>query len=110
MKDLSKKAIELLQIIKDNNGSIWEDKAADLLYNKPIYSRDIEAATKFWQWEVNFDLVKRDRPINGVNLIFTPNIEVGYSQLTYNAAKELKNKGLINIPNKGYNTYSYELK
>lgn len=110
MQNLSNNAKILLSIIQKNNGSIWEDKAVDLLFNKPEYTREPEQATMVWQWEANCNLRTIDRPINGVNVLFTPNIEVSYLDQTYKAAKELKDANLINIPNKGWNVYAYETK
>lgn len=110
MQTLSNNAKLLLAIIKKNNGSIWEDKAADLLFNKPEYSREPTQATNFWQWEANNYLKEAERPVNGISILFKPTIQNGYFDQTYEAAKELKNANLINIPNKGWNVYAYETK
>lgn len=110
MQTLSNNAKKLLEIIKNNNGSIWEDKAVEILFNKPEYTREPTQAAKVWQWEANNHLTEHERPVNNVSVLFKPTIETGYFDQTYKAAKELKAANLINIPNKGWNVYAYETK
>lgn len=103
---LSNNAQTLLKAIKESN--LWEEKAIDVLFPAPVYSR--ETAADYWQNEANKFGYSVIRPVNGQSVEFFMNIEKSQDVITYEAVKELKAAGLIISKNAGYNTYYYQAK
>lgn len=103
---LSQNAQKLLNALKVS--SMWEDKAINVLFPAPVYSSNPKDQELYWQHDVNFYGHANTRPVNGESKTFTPT--ANYSEITYNAFKELKDNGLVYSKNNGYNNYSYHLK
>jgi len=106
MKKLTTNAALLLAEIKKS--SIWEERAIYVLFPAPVYSR--ENAANYWQHEANVYGNTTQRPVNGQNVEFAPNVSTTYADATYAAIKELKAAGLIYAKNHGFNNYSYHAK
>lgn len=103
---LTENANKLYNAIKEK-GSIWESNTIEIIYPKPIYSK--ETAADFWQWEANAFRYPINRPVNGENTWFKMNVKTPYMDVVNNATKELKAHNLISSRNNGYNEYSYHI-
>jgi hypothetical protein len=87
-------------------GHLHEMTAASLLFNQPEFIRG-QTENKYWQWTVNSSFFERSYCINEVFVDFKKTIEKSFRSQTSDAYLELKDAGLAEESNNGYNSYTY---
>lgn len=112
---MSPLAQQLLDVIKSSTEGIYEDNAIQSLFPKPFpFAADLtrEERVKYWDWDNRTRGGETSRCIDaqtGEKFLFQCEYSESYAAKTYAAFQELKEAGLVESVNCGYNVYAYRL-
>lgn len=109
LSDNAKKLLTALRAkpLHENNALKAIFPEPKFIVNDPNLSNDEIAKIQrdYWQWDVNFNGIGRERPVLGIQEYFEPT--GNYLNSLYSAYSELKKAGLVKSSNNGYNSYTF---
>lgn len=111
LTELSPQAKNLYEQLKKHGRPIHESNMIKLIFPEPKYtSGDENAQREYWVWDVSLYGGERTRPVGSNSETFRCEPSDSYFNKVYSLYKELKNAGLVDSYNGGYNEFYFYAK